>query len=65
MVPGPAGHIHVLKDVASPDRFPEIGLIGHANCGKSALLNVLAGTPAENGVAGVNPRAGWTENLKW
>ena len=56
---------HVLKSTASLVQYPEIGLIGHANCGKSALLNVIAGTSAETGVAGVNSRSGWTENIKW
>ncbi|KAL1512283.1 hypothetical protein AB1Y20_005545 [Prymnesium parvum] len=45
-------------------RLPEVALLGHSNCGKSALLNALSGAPVRNGgIAEVSARAGWTAEL--
>ena len=46
-------------------RLPEVALAGHSNCGKSTLLNALAGLGASNGPARVSDRAGWTDALFW
>lgn len=54
---------HGEKDLPPPSIWPEIALIGHSNCGKSALVNVLAARQARRGVAGVSERAGWTEAI--
>ena len=40
----------------------EFALVGHSNCGKSALLNALAGV---DGLARVSARAGWTDAISW
>ena len=45
--------------------LPEIALAGHSNCGKSTLLNSLAGLPTAKGPARVSDRAGWTDALFW
>ena len=37
-----------------------MALLGHSNCGKSALLNVLAAEKVSEGPAEVHARAGWT-----
>lgn len=50
-------------DRLNREGLPEVLLFGHSNCGKSALLNALAGEPARKGPAEVNPRAGWTAEL--
>ena len=40
----------------------EFALVGHSNCGKSALLNALTGS---DGLARVDARAGWTDAISW
>ena len=40
----------------------EFALVGHSNCGKSALLNALTGI---DGLARVDARAGWTDAISW
>ncbi|KAG5182769.1 P-loop containing nucleoside triphosphate hydrolase protein, partial [Tribonema minus] len=41
--------------------LPEVALAGHTNCGKSTLVNALAGIHPRQGLAGVSERAGWTD----
>lgn len=43
--------------------LPEIAFAGHSNCGKSTLVNVLAGFPKRKGPAAVSDRAGWTDQI--
>eukprot|EP01035_Chromulina_nebulosa_P020630 gene20630-26747_t len=43
--------------------LPEIAFAGHSNCGKSTLVNVLAGLPPRKGPAAVSDRAGWTDQI--
>ena len=43
----------------------EVALLGHSNCGKSALLNVLAAEKVSEGPAEVHARAGWTATLSF
>ena len=43
--------------------LPEVALAGHANAGKSTLLNALAGLEPSRGAAGVSDRAGWTTTI--
>lgn len=43
--------------------LPEVAIMGHANCGKSSLLNALAATYTRKGPAAVSSRAGWTAEL--
>ena len=45
------------------ESLPEVAIIGHANCGKSSLLNALCGTKTKAGPAAVSSRAGWTAEL--
>lgn len=45
------------------EALPEVVLAGHSNVGKSSLLNALTGLPAARGLAGVHPRAGWTDSI--
>ena len=54
-----------LADWAALNRecLPEVALLGHSNCGKSALVNALSGAPVRSGLASVSPRAGWTAEL--
>ena len=40
-----------------------MALAGHANAGKSTLLNALAGLEPSRGAAGVSDRAGWTTTI--
>ena len=47
----------------NPGGLPEVAIMGHANCGKSSLLNALAATRTRSGPAAVNSRAGWTAEL--
>jgi GTP-binding protein len=56
---------HGQKDLPAAMPWPEVALIGHSNCGKSALVNVLAAKQAKRGVAGVSDRAGWTEAINF
>ena len=55
--------MHHEWDRLNRESLPEVALLGHSNCGKSALLNALAGTHARHGPAHVSPRAGWTADL--
>jgi len=55
--------MHHEWDRLNRESLPEVVLLGHSNCGKSALLNALAGTHARHGPAHVSPRAGWTADL--
>ena len=50
-------------DRLNREELPEVAVLGHSNCGKSALLNALAGTHARHGPAAVSARAGWTADL--
>jgi len=43
--------------------LPEVAILGHSNCGKSALLNALIGMRSRTGLADVDTRAGWTMRL--
>ena len=43
----------------------QVALLGHSNCGKSALLNALTGSSVKRGPAGVHARAGWTAELSF
>jgi GTP-binding protein len=43
--------------------LPEIAFAGHSNCGKSTLVNAMAGIHPRKGPAGVSERAGWTDNI--
>ncbi|EOD23144.1 GTP-binding protein [Emiliania huxleyi CCMP1516] len=54
-----------LEDLDKGNRNgrPEVALLGHSNCGKSALLNALIGAKARRGPAEVDSRAGWTMRL--
>ena len=45
------------------EQLPEVALLGHSNCGKSALLNALSAAPVRTGLAAVSARAGWTAEL--
>lgn len=45
--------------------LPEIALAGHTNCGKSTLVNALAGLHPRAGPAGVSERAGWTDYISF
>ena len=45
--------------------LPEVAIMGHANCGKSSLLNALAGSHRHKGLAAVSARAGWTAELSF
>ena len=45
--------------------LPEVAILGHANCGKSSLLNALCGSKSASGLANVSPRAGWTAELSF
>jgi GTP-binding protein len=56
---------HGEKDLPKVTPWPEVALIGHSNCGKSALVNVLAAKQAKRGVAGVSDMAGWTEAINF
>ena len=47
------------------EKLPEVAIMGHANCGKSTLLNALAGTRTRKGPAAVSSRAGWTAELSF
>lgn len=48
------------------EALPEVALLGHANCGKSALLNALgAEPPKKSRLAAVHSRAGWTAHLSF
>ena len=48
------------------EALPEVALLGHANCGKSALLNALgAEPPKKSRLAAVHSRAGWTSHLSF
>eukprot|EP00752_Nemacystus_decipiens_P009438 g8437.t1 len=42
-------------------RLPEVALAGHTNCGKSTLVNALAGIHPRRGPASTSDRAGWTD----
>ncbi len=55
--------MHHDWDRLNREGLPEVALLGHSNCGKSALLNALAGTHARRGPAAVSARAGWTADL--
>lgn len=41
--------------------LPEVAMAGHSNCGKSSLVNALAGLAPKRGPARVSDRAGWTD----
>ncbi len=41
--------------------LPEVAFAGHSNCGKSSLVNAVAGMAPRRGVARVSDRAGWTD----
>lgn len=41
--------------------LPEVAVAGHSNCGKSSLVNALAGLSPKGGPARVSDRAGWTD----
>ncbi len=41
--------------------LPEVAMAGHSNCGKSSLVNALAGLAPQKGPARVSDRAGWTD----
>lgn len=41
--------------------LPEVAFAGHSNCGKSSLVNAVAGMVPRRGVARVSDRAGWTD----
>ena len=57
---GKSSHWCVLNHAG----LPEVALLGHSNCGKSALLNALTGVAVRaGGLAEVSPRAGWTAEL--
>ena len=45
--------------------LPEVAIMGHANCGKSSLLNALSGSLTRKGPAKVSSRAGWTAELSF
>jgi GTP-binding protein len=45
--------------------LPEVALFGHANAGKSTLLNALVGLEPAKGEASVSDRAGWTDAVSW
>ena len=69
------GHAHLMGRTgvgmhADWERFnreslSEVALLGHSNCGKSALLNALTGSSVKRGPAGVHARAGWTAELSF
>jgi len=41
--------------------LPEVAFAGHSNCGKSSLVNAVAGMAPRRGLARVSDRAGWTD----
>ena len=57
--------MHRKWELLNREELPEVVLMGHSNCGKSALLNSLSGAFARNGPAGVSARAGWTAELNF
>ena len=57
--------MHTSWEQMNREALPEVVLLGHSNCGKSALLNALAGQAVRKGAAAVSPRAGWTAELNF
>jgi GTP-binding protein len=43
--------------------LPEVAFAGHSNCGKSSLVNAVAGLAPQRGLARVSDRAGWTDAI--
>lgn len=43
--------------------LPEVAFAGHSNCGKSSLVNAVAGLAPKRGLARVSDRAGWTDAI--
>ena len=59
--------VHLTSAAGTPEWpvfehiLPEVAFAGHSNCGKSTLVNAMAGLQPRRGPASVSDRAGWTD----
>ena len=65
---GAGGHATHISSCSSnwpvfPHVLPEVAFAGHSNCGKSTLVNAVAGIQPTKGPAQVSDRAGWTDQI--